>query len=311
MKVLVIAEHNGETISAATHAAITAAQVISREVVCLVVAAESQTVVQAAARIQGVSSVQWVEASGFEHRLAEPWAELIAQQASDFTHVMMASTTFGKNCLPRAAALVDAEPVADVIQILSPTRFQRPVYAGDILQTVESEQTCLFLTIRATAFDKAAEQSDPAPIEQVRAPSLTAVDSRWVSEETQAGDRPELASADIVFSGGRGLQNKENFERLQVIADRYRAAMGASRAAVDAGLAPNDWQVGQTGQVVAPSVYVALGISGATQHLAGMKDSKTVIAINKDPDAPIFSVADYGLVADIEAVLTEWESKTA
>ena len=280
MKVLVIAELSGEQFSVATRCAITAGMQIG-EVTCLVAGAE------------------------YKHRLAEPWAELIAASIEGFTHVIMGASSFSKNVLPRAAALAGAEPIADVIKINSPTQFVRPIYAGDIVQTVESEQPCLFLTIRPTAFEKS--DTDGIQILKADASLACAIDSKWVSEDGSASDRPELSSADIVFSGGRGLQSKENFNRLEKIAARYNAAIGASRAAVDSGMAPNDWQVGQTGQIVAPDVYVAIGISGATQHLAGMKDSKIVIAINKDPDAPIFSVADYGLVADVEAVLAEFE----
>ena len=294
MKVLVIAELNGEEFSVATRCAITAAKQIG-EVTCLVAGVE------------------------YKHRLAEPWAELIAASKDGFTHVIMGASSFSKNVLPRAAALCRAEPIADVVKINSPTQFVRPIYAGDILQTVESEQPCLFLTIRPTAFEKAAHSrlceakpkqsnSDGIQILKADTPATCTIDSKWVSEDASASDRPELSSADIVFSGGRGLQSKENFDRLEKIAAHYNAAVGASRAAVDADMAPNDWQVGQTGQIVAPDVYVAIGISGATQHLAGMKDSKIVIAINKDPDAPIFSVADYGLVADTEAVLAEFEA---
>lgn len=279
MKVLVIAECSKGEMSVVTRCAITAAKQIG-EVTCLV-AGES-----------------------YAHRLAEPWAELIAANCNGFTHVVMGASSFSKNVLPRAAALVKAEPIADVIQINSPTQFVRPIYAGDVLQTVESEQPCLFLTVRPTAFDKS---TDDVTIKHVDSAPTCSIDSKWVSDEGHAADRPELSSADMVFSGGRGLQSKENFDRLEKIAARYNAAVGASRAAVDAEMAPNDWQVGQTGQIVAPAVYVAIGISGATQHLAGMKDSKIIVAINKDPDAPIFSVADYGLVADAEVVLSELE----
>jgi electron transfer flavoprotein alpha subunit len=279
MSVLVIAECNGNEMSVATQCAITAAQQIG-EVTCL------------------------IAGDSYVHRLAEPWAELIAANAKGFTHVVMGSSSFSKNVLPRAAALANAEPIADVVKINSPTQFVRPIYAGDMLQTVESEQPCLFLTVRPTAFEKAT--ADVAT-KKIDTPSACSVDSKWVADDVQTSDRPELSSADIVFSGGRGLQSKANFDRLEKIAEKYNAAVGASRAAVDADMAPNDWQVGQTGQIVAPQIYVAIGISGATQHLAGMKDSKTVIAINKDPDAPIFSVADYGLVADADALLSALE----
>jgi electron transfer flavoprotein alpha subunit len=307
MMVLVIAELNGEEISVATRSALSAAKQIGGQVTCLVAGTNIAAAAQQAACLEGVSAVWSVESQQYAHRLAEPWAELIASKADGFSHVIMGVSTFSKNVLPRAAALAKAEPIADVIEIESPTRFVRPIYAGDILQAVESEQPCLFLTVRATAFEKAGQAGSAVPVTAVDTPTTCAIDSKWVSEQSSSSDRPELSSADIVFSGGRGLQSKANFDRLQKIADHYGAAMGASRAAVDADMAPNDWQVGQTGQIVAPAVYVALGISGATQHLAGMKDSKVVIAINKDPDAPIFSVADYGLVADVEAVLTQWE----
>jgi electron transfer flavoprotein alpha subunit len=220
----------------------------------------------------------------------------------------MASSSFSKNVLPRAAALVEAEPISDVIQIHSPTRFVRPIYAGDILETVESHQPCLFLTIRATAFDKATLTHSESPIYSFEPAAPQDCRSTFVSEKSHTTDRPQLASASIVFAGGRGLQTKANFERLEKIAEKYQAAVGASRAAVDAEMAPNDWQVGQTGQIVAPVIYVAIGISGATQHVAGMKDSKIVIAVNKDPEAPIFSIADYGLVADADSVLSALES---
>ena len=284
MKVLVVAELNGKKMSMATRCAITAAKQIG-EVTCLIVE------------------------ESYQHRLAEPWAELIVAHAIGFTHVIMGASSFSKNVLPRAAALVKAEPISDVIKINSPTQFMRPIYAGDILETVESEQPCLFLTIRPTAFEEAEDED--ITTQTVEISSSCIIDSKWVSEDSLPSDRPELGSAQIVFSGGRGLKSKVNFGRLEKIARKYNAAVGASRAAVDADMAPNYWQVGQTGKIVAPKIYVAIGISGATQHLAGMKESKMVIAINKDPDAPIFAVADYGLVADVETVLSEFERSLA
>ena len=280
MKVLVVAELNGEEISIATRCAITAAK-----------------------RIGGVTCL--VAGESYAHRLAEPWAEFIVANSAGYTHVIMGASSFSKNVLPRAAALAKAEPISDVIQINSPTQFVRPIYAGDILETVESEQPCLFLTVRPTAFEKAADGE--FFIQKDNTLQNCVIDSKWVSDDSFSQARPDLNSADIVFSGGRGLQSKANFDRLEKIASKYNAAVGASRAAVDADMAPNDWQVGQTGKIVAPQIYVAIGISGATQHLAGMKDSKIVIAINKDPEAPIFQVADYGLVADAEIVLAEFE----
>lgn len=312
MKVMLVAEHDGLELSIPTRAAITAAQQIADKVICLVAGDNTQAVAEKASQTAGVTAVWQVCDKQFAHRLAEPWAALIAEQAQLFTHVLMGASTFSKNVLPRAAALCEAEPIADVIQVISPNQFVRPIYAGDIWQTVKSKQSQHFLTIRPTVFEKATEADTPAvSIESIEAPKATGIDSQWVSQESHATDRPDLLSAAAVFSGGRGLQSKKNFGRLEKIADHYQAAIGASRAAVDAGMAPNDWQVGQTGQVVAPAVYVAIGISGATQHLAGMKDSKVVIAINKDPDAPIFSVADYGLVADAEAILSQWEGIVA
>ena len=309
MKVLIVAEHDGVELSVMTRAAIHAVQALASDIVCLVAGEQVDVVAAIAARTEGVTAVQSVCSDVLSHRLAEPWAALIAEQASGFTHIVMGSSSFSKNILPRAAALCEAEPISDVLKINAPGEFVRPIYAGNIWQTILSQQPQHFLTVRATAFEKASTDAAATPvvIESATFSWENSAQSRWVSCQEAKSERPSLSSAAMVFSGGRGLQNKESFDRLEKLAVHYGAAMGASRAAVDAGMAPNDWQVGQTGQVVAPAIYIAWGISGAIQHLAGMSDSKIIVAINKDPDAPIFSVADYGLVADTQDVLLQWE----
>jgi electron transfer flavoprotein alpha subunit len=263
-----------------------------------------------AAAIAGVSRVLKADAAPYARALAEPLAALIVSLANPYSHILAGSTATGKNVLPRVAALLDVQPVSDIVAVVDADTFVRPIYAGSALATVRSSDATKVVTVRAASFDPAPAAGGTAGIEDVAAaegPSL----SRFVSTELSQSERPELASARVVVSGGRGLQSGENFHLLDPIADRLGAAIGASRAAVDAGYVPNDYQVGQTGKIVAPELYVAIGISGAIQHLAGMKDSKVIVAINKDPDAPIFGVADYGLVADLFTALPELNAELA
>lgn len=313
MTVLVLAEHNNQNLKPATLNVIHAANQLSDSVVILVAGYQCQAVVESLQSIAGITHILVADHEQFEHPLAESFAPLIqyAIQQQETTHVLAPATTFGKNILPRVAALLDVGLVSDVIEILDENTFKRPMYAGNVISTVTSQDSLKLLTIRVTAFSSAEKKPNEAKVItidfQVENKLLENKLSRFVKLATGHGDRPELSSADIIISGGRGLQNEETFNRLTAIADRLGAAIGASRAAVDAGLAPNDLQVGQTGQVVAPKLYIAVGISGAIQHLAGMKDSKIIVAINKDPDAPIFQLADYGLVDDVFKVLPEWE----
>lgn len=309
MAILVIAEHDRGKLTMSTLSTIAAALQLQKPITVLVAGKNCQPVVEAVSAVPGVEEILVAEHECYQHRLAETWAPLIAHLAGQqISHILAAATTFGKNILPRAAALLNVSQISDVIAIVDHQTYQRPIYAGNALETIRSHEAIQLLTVRATAFT-------PAAIAEKRAVKMTPVDftvdqqsSVFVRIEEHIAERPDLSSADIVIAGGRGLGDKAGFARLTAIADRLHAAVGASRAAVDAGLAPNDWQVGQTGKVVAPKLYIAVGISGAIQHLAGMKDSRTIVAINKDPDAPIFQIADYGLVADIPTVLSEWEN---
>ena len=302
MSVLVYAEHDNASLKGATLNTITAAQQIGGDIVVLVAGSGCAAVADEAAKVAGVSKVLLADDAAYEHQLAENVADLVAEVGKDYTHVLAAATTSGKNFLPRVAALLDVQMISEISAVVSPSSFQRPIYAGNAIATVESSQAINVLTVRGTSFDAAAAEGGSASVEALSIAKDAGVSS-FVGEEIAKSDRPELTAAKIVISGGRGMQNGDNFEMLYKVADKLGAAVGASRAAVDAGFVPNDMQVGQTGKIVAPELYVAVGISGAIQHLAGMKDSKVIVAINKDEEAPIFQVADYGLVADLfEAV---------
>ncbi len=304
MAVLVLAEHDNKEIKPATLNTVTAAARIGGDVAVLVAGAGCRPAAEAAARIAGVAKVLLADDPAYGHGLAENLAPLVAKLAAGFGHVLAPATSAGKNIMPRAAALLDVAQVSDISGIESPDTFVRSIYAGNALATVQSSDAIKILTVRATAFDPAPAEGGSAPIEAVTGPGDAGL-SRFVGQELSRSERPELTSARIVVSGGRGMQSGENFKLLETVADKLGAAIGASRAAVDAGFVPNDYQVGQTGKIVAPELYVAVGISGAIQHLAGMKDSKVIVAINKDEEAPIFQVADYGLVADLFQAIPE------
>jgi electron transfer flavoprotein alpha subunit len=303
MSVLVVADHDNAGLKAATLNAVTAATKLG-DVHVLVAGSGSGAAAEAAAKVEGVTKVLHADAPAYAHPLAEALAPLIAGLAKDYSHVLAAATTTGKNLLPRVAALLDVAQISDITAIESEDTFVRPIYAGNALATVQSADPVKVITVRTTTFDKAPAEGGSAAVEAIEAaddPQL----SRFVGQELTKSERPELTSARIVISGGRGMGSGENFHLLEKLADKLGAAVGASRAAVDAGFVPNDYQVGQTGKVVAPDLYVAVGISGAIQHLAGMQDSKIIVAINKDEEAPIFQVADYGLVADLFQALPE------
>ena len=296
MSVLVLAEHDNAALGRASLHAVTAARAFGGEIHLLV--AGSAPAAQAAARVAGVAKVLHVDSPAFAHPLAENLAPLVVGLAESYGHLLAAATTFGKNVMPRVAALLDVAQISDVIEIVSESVFVRPTHAGNAIATVESRDATKVVTVRATAFDAAPAEGGAASVEAVSGPGDRG-SVRFVRHELSKSDRPELTSAGIVVSGGRGMQSGDNFALIEAVADRLGAAVGASRAAVDAGYVPNDFQVGQTGKVVAPELYVAVGISGAIQHLAGMKDSKVICAINKDEEAPIFQIADFGLVADL------------
>ena len=298
MSVLVLAEHDNAALKRATLNAVVAAQALGGEVHVLVAGSGAAPVAEAAARVAGVARVLHADDAAYAHPLAENLAPLVVRLAEDYGHLLAAATTFGKNVMPRVAALLGAAQVSDIIEIVSESVFVRPTYAGNALATVESSDARKVITVRITAFDAAADEGGAAQIEAIAGAGDQGL-SRFVRHELSKSDRPELTSAGIVISGGRGMQSGENFPLIEAVADRLGAAVGASRAAVDAGYVPNDFQVGQTGKVVAPDLYIAVGISGAIQHLAGMKDSRVICAINKDEEAPIFQIADFGLVADL------------
>ncbi|MBC8729661.1 electron transfer flavoprotein subunit alpha/FixB family protein [Paraburkholderia sp. UCT2] len=298
MTILVIAEHDNASLKRATLNAITAAGAAGGEIHVLVAGHGASAVVEQAANVAGVAEVLVADAPEYAHGLPENLAALVVSLASGYTHVIAASTAVGKNFMPRVAALLDSAQISDVIAFKAPDVFVRPIYAGNALATVQSSDAIKVVTIRPTAFDAAATGSAAAPSRAV-ASAAVFDKARFVGQELTKSSRPELAAANIVVSGGRGMQNGDNFKLLDALADKLGAAVGASRAAVDAGFVPNDYQVGQTGKIVAPQLYIAVGISGAIQHLAGMKDSKVIVAINKDSEAPIFQVADYGLSADL------------
>ena len=307
MSILVIAEHNNQSLKADTFKAVKAASQIGGDIHLLVAGFNSAAAVAEAATLQGVSKVLHADSAAYQHQLAENISLLVTELAKDYQHVVASATTNGKNFLPRVAALLDVAQISDVIAIESADTFVRPVYAGNAIATVKSSDAIKVLTVRSAAFDAVATGNNAA-IEVISLAKDAGVSS-FVSEELTKSERPELTAAKVIISGGRGMQNGENFGLLNGIADKLNAAIGASRAAVDAGFVPNDMQVGQTGKIVAPDLYIAVGISGAIQHLAGMKDSKVIVAINKDPEAPIFQVADYGLVGDLFAILPELEAK--
>ncbi|MBN9064101.1 MAG: electron transfer flavoprotein subunit alpha [Rhizobiales bacterium 65-9] len=307
MTTLLIVEHDNKSLSEATAKALTAARQLGAPVHALVAGANVGAVADAVAKLDGVEKVRVADAAVYEHALAEPLAALIVSLAGDYDAIVAPSTSNGKNVLPRVAALLDVMQASDVIKVVSPDTFERPIYAGNAIQTVQMTDAKKVITVRTASFQSAGAGAGAAPIEAVAAAADPAL-STFKGEELSKSDRPELASARIIISGGRALGSAENFKKvIEPVADKLGAAMGASRAAVDAGYAPNDWQVGQTGKVVAPQLYIAAGISGAIQHLAGMKDSKVIVAINKDEEAPIFQVADYGLVGDLFTILPELE----
>jgi electron transfer flavoprotein alpha subunit len=305
MTTLLIAEHDNASVTDATAKALTAAKALGAEVHVLVAGKDCKAAAEDAAKLEGVAKVVVADAASYEHQLAEPLAALIVTLARAYDAIVSPATTMGKNVMPRVAALLDVMQVSDILKVVAPDTFERPIYAGNAIQTVKSSDAKKVVTVRTAAFQAAGRSSGAAPIENAGAAEDPALSS-FVGEELSKSDRPELTSARIIISGGRAMQNRENFSKyIEPVADKLGAAMGASRAAVDAGYAPNDWQVGQTGKVVAPELYIAVGISGAIQHLAGMKDSKVIVAIKKDEEAPIFQVADYGIVGDLFVVLPE------
>ena len=307
MASLVLLDHEHGEIKQPSRSAVTAASKLG-EVHVLVAGNAVEKAVAAAAKLHGVTKVHVADSPALEHLLAEPLAALLVQMAGHHDHIFAASTATGKNVMPRVAALLDVQPISDVSAVEGPDTFIRPIYAGNALATVHSIDTKKIITVRAASFDPTPSEGGTATIEPVTLPESLGK-SRFVSAELSKSERPELTAARVVISGGRGMQNGENFKLIEPIADKLGAAVGASRAAVDAGYVPNDYQVGQTGKIVAPDLYVAVGISGAIQHLAGMKDSKVIVAINKDEDAPIFQVADYGLVGDLFTILPELEAE--
>jgi len=301
---LVIAEHDNAQLKAATLSAVAAAAAIGGDVHILVAGSGAQAVADQAAKVAGVSKVILADNASLEHGLAENVAAQVLEVASAYSHILFPATAAGKNVAPRVAAKLDVAQISDIISVESADTFQRPIYAGNAIATVQSSDSVKVITVRTTAFDAVVAEGGSAAVETIGAVADSGKSS-FVGREFAKSDRPELAGASVVVSGGRGLGSAENFKLLDPLADKLGAAVGASRAAVDAGYAPNDWQVGQTGKIVAPQLYVAVGISGAIQHLAGMKDSKVIVAINKDAEAPIFGVADYGLVADLFTAVPE------
>ena len=310
MTTLLLAEHDNKSLKDATHKALTAAKAIGGDIHVLVAGKDCKAVADAAAKLDGVAKVLLADAAPYEHNLAEALAALIVSLAEPYDTLIAPATTNGKNVMPRVAALLDVMQVSDITKVVAPDTFERPVYAGNAIQTVKSTDAKKVITVRTSTF-QATGEGGSAAVDTAAAAADPAL-STFVGEELSKSDRPELTSAKIIISGGRAMQNRENFTKyIEPVADRLGAAVGASRAAVDAGYAPNDWQVGQTGKVVAPELYIAVGISGAIQHLAGMKDSKVIVAINKDEEAPIFQVADYGLVADLYQALPELDAELA
>ena len=307
MSILVYAEHDNSELKADTLKTVAAAQAIGGDIHMLVAGSNCQAVAEAASKVNGVSKVLVADNAAYEHQLAENVSLLVTELAADYDHVIATALTTGKNFMPRVAALLDVAQISDIIAVESSDTFIRPIYAGNAIATVQSLDSKKVITVRSTGFDAVATDGSAEIVALDKA--TDAGNSSHVNDELSVSERPDLGAASIVISGGRGMQNGENFKLLEGIADKLGAAIGASRAAVDAGFVPNDMQVGQTGKIVAPDLYIAVGISGAIQHLAGMKDSKVIVAINKDPEAPIFQVADYGLVADLFDALPELEGK--
>lgn len=307
MKILVVAEHDNQTLKLSTLNTVSAGLLVGGEVDVIVLGSSCSNAAKEASKIVGINNVINIDNTSMANALAEEISNNLVSVVSQYSHVFIPATTFGKNIMPRLAALLDVQPLSDVIEIINANTFKRPIYAGSCLATVQTNQELIIATVRTTAFDPVKIGDSTIPIIQQEAQNALAI-SRFISEEVAKSERPELTAAKIIISGGRGMQSGDNFSLLEAIADKLGAAVGASRAAVDSGFVPNDYQVGQTGKIVAPNLYIAVGISGAIQHLAGMKDSKVIVAINKDEDAPIFQVADYGLVADLFKALPEFEA---
>ena len=306
MAILLIAEHDNTALKSATLSTVTAATQIGGDVDLLIVGSGCTAVADSAAKVAGIRKVLVADNAAYDHEIAENVADLIKGLASDYSHILSPATTNGKNFMPRVAALLDVGQISEIMSVESADTFKRPIYAGNAIATVQSLDDVKVITVRATSFDPAATEGGSASIESLSQVSDTGL-SRLVSEELAQSDRPELTTAKVIVAGGRGMGDKAHFEMLDSLADKLGAAVGATRAAVDAGFVPNDYQIGQTGKVVAPELYIGVGLSGAIQHLAGMKDSKVIVAINKDEDAPIFQVADYGLVADLFEAVPELE----
>ncbi len=304
MAILVFAEHDNKTVKKATLSTIAAAQKIGGDIDVLVAGHNCADAAKAASGIAGVAKVLHADAPQLDDEIAENVAALLVTLAKGYSHLLAPATSNGKNVMPRVAALLDMQQISEIITVESPDTFVRPIYAGNALATVQSRDAIKVITVRATGFDAVAASGGAAPVETVEAPADSGLSS-FVGREVSKSERPELTSARVVVSGGRGMGSGDNFKILEPLADKLGAAMGASRAAVDAGFVPNDWQVGQTGKIVAPELYIAIGISGAIQHLAGMKDSRVIVAVNKDEEAPIFSVADYGIVGDLFQVVPQ------
>jgi electron transfer flavoprotein alpha subunit len=310
MALLVVAEHDNQSLKSSTLVAVAAAAAIGGEVQVLVAGHNAKPAAEAAAKAAGVAKVLLAENPAYEHLLAEDIAALVVTLAPNYSHVLAPASTFGKNFLPRVAALLDVAQISDISGVVSPDTFVRPIYAGNALATVQSKDKIKVISVRGTAFPPAEAKGGNAPIETIAGAGSAGL-SRFVGAELSKSERPELTSARVIVSGGRGMQSGDNFKLLESLADKLGAAVGASRAAVDAGFVPNDYQVGQTGKIVAPELYIAVGISGAIQHLAGMKDSKVIVAINKDEEAPIFQIADYGLVGDLFKIVPELDAELA
>ena len=307
MSILVIAEHDNSNLKGSTLNTITAASLLDGEISLLIAGSNMNSVVEEAQTIDGVSKILTCDSDSYSNSIAEDLSSLIIANSDGYTHILAPATTFGKNLMPRISAKLDSQQISDIISVESADTFKRPIYAGSCIATVKSNDAVKIITVRSTAFDSATLNNSGIEVVGINDEGSSGI-SKFVGEELAQSDRPELTAANIVISGGRGMQSGDNFHLLDSIADKLGAAVGASRAAVDAGFVPNDYQVGQTGKIVAPDLYIAVGISGAIQHLAGMKDSKVIVAINKDEDAPIFQVADYGLVADLFNALPELDS---
>ncbi|MET1254249.1 electron transfer flavoprotein subunit alpha/FixB family protein [Aliikangiella maris] len=305
MSILIIAEHHNDGIATSVLSTVAAAKQITGDIHLLVAGTSCQTAAQAASQIEGVDKVLVAENAEFNNITAETLTNIVVANAADYSHILAAATTFGKNFLPRVGAKLDVQPISDIVGVESADTFKRPIYAGNAIATVQSSDAVKVITVRGTAFDAVQPTGGQAEVVSIAADGLVSDKSKFESQELTTSERPELTAARVIISGGRGMASGDNFVMLEEIADKLGAAVGASRAAVDAGFVPNDYQVGQTGKIVAPELYIAVGISGAIQHLAGMKDSKVIVAINKDEEAPIFQIADYGLVADLFKVLPE------